>query len=121
LQQLVALRDDKAIPLLCYVLNHTEARGPLVQGHADVMEALGGLGPHPDSTRALREALYRGTWWAPGRTALLRAAAAAALRRLGSPDSLGVLEEALATGSRGVRNAVRPHAGAALRRERVRP
>lgn len=120
LQQLVALRDDKAIPLLCYVLNHTVARGPLVQAHADAMEALGGLGAHADSTRALREALYRGTWWAPGRTALLRGAAAAALRRLGSPESLAVLEEALANGSRGVRNAVRPHAGAALRRERVR-
>jgi hypothetical protein len=120
LQQLIALRDDKAIPLLCYVLNNTAPRGALVQAHIDIMEALGGLSPHPEATRSLRAALYRGTWWAPGRTALLRGAAATALRRLGSPESLAVLEEALASGGRGVRNAARPHAGATLRRERVR-
>src|SRR5207244_12189611 len=29
LQQLIGLRDDKAVPLLCYVLNHTAPRGNL--------------------------------------------------------------------------------------------
>ncbi len=43
LQQLIGLRDDKAIPLLCYVLNHSAPRGKLVDVHAQIIEALGGL------------------------------------------------------------------------------
>jgi hypothetical protein len=54
------------------------------------------------------------------RTATLRQAAATALRRIGTPDTLAVLEEAVAKGGRGVRNAARPHLGAALRRDRGR-
>ena len=107
LQQLIGLRDDKAIPLLCYVLNHTSPRGKLVSLHAQIIEALGNLKAHPDSTRALRTILYRGEWWAPFRTAALRHAAAASLRRLGSPEARTVLQEAAAGGSRGVRNAAK--------------
>jgi hypothetical protein len=117
-QQLIGLREDKAIPLLCYVLNQTRPRGPLVRIHLEIMEALGGLGDHPEAARTLGAALYRGEWWAPRRSSALRHAAAAALRRIGSPDTVSVLEEAATRGGRGVRNAVRAHSGG--RRERVR-
>ena len=106
-QQLIALRDDKAIPVLCHVLANTSPSGTLAEAHLEITEVLGALKPHTESTRALKVALHRGTWWAPGRTAALRGAAAAALVRLGSPEALEVLEEASRTGSRGVRKIVR--------------
>ena len=118
LQQLIGLRDDKAIPLLCYVLNHTTPRGRLVEVHAHIIEALGGLSAHPVSTRTLRTVLYRGEWWAPFKTAALRHAAAGALRRIAAPETLAVIEEAVRQGSRGVRNAARPYAGGSPRREK---
>lgn len=120
LQQLIGLRDDKAVPLLCYVLNHSTPRGKMVEVHAHIIEALGGLASHPESTRTLRTILYRGDWWAPFRTKLLRLAAAAALRRIASPDTFAVLEEAARTGSRGVRAIARPNLGGLPRRERER-
>ena len=110
LQQLINLRDEKAAPLLCYVLNHTTPRGNLVAMHAQIIEALGNLAAHPDSIRTLRVILYRGEWWAPFRTAALRHAAAAALQRLGTSEAAAVLDEAAAQGSRGVRNAARRYA-----------
>jgi hypothetical protein len=120
LQELIGLRDNKAIPLLCYVLKHSPARGKLIDVHKQIIEALGGLSPHPESTRTLRHVLYGGDWWAPFRTAALRRAAAAALRRIGSRETLAVLDEAATRGRRGVRNAARTQAGMALRRERAR-
>jgi len=77
--------------------------------HAQIIEALGSLSAHPDSTGALRLVLHRGEWWAPFRTAALRRAAAAALKRLGSPEALAILQDAAANGSRGVRNAAKRH------------
>jgi hypothetical protein len=119
-QQLIGLHDDKAIPLLCYVLNHTQPRGRLAQAHAEILEALGSLGPHAESTRTLRRALHGGDWWAPLRTAALREAAAAALLRIGSADTAGVLAEAARIGSRAVRRIARPKAEIAARRVRER-
>ena len=87
LQQLIGLRDDRAAPLLCYVLNHTAPRRNLVAVHAQIIEALATLAAHQDSLRTLRTILYRGEWWAPLRTAALRQAAAAALRGLGTPEA----------------------------------
>jgi HEAT repeat protein len=106
-QQLLTLKEERAAPLLCYVLNHTAPRGRLVEVHAQIMEALGALGPQPESIRTLQSALYRGKWWAPTRTATLRRAAALALGRIGSADARQVLEEARKKGSRGVRTAAR--------------
>ena len=118
LQQLLELRDDKSIPLLCYVLNQTEPRRKLTKVHADIIDALGSSSVHAESIRTLRRALYRGDWWAPFRTAALRRSAAAALMRLGTPDATAVLEEAARKGSRGVRSAARAQMGPASRRER---
>ena len=107
LAQLIGLREDKAVPMLCYVLNHTSPRGKMVSVHAQIIEALGSLAPHKESTRTLRNILYRGEWWAPFRTAALRQAAAAALRHIGAPETMAVLQEAVAQGSRGVRSAAK--------------
>src|SRR5258705_7975346 len=82
LQQLIGLRDDKAIPLLCYMLKRTAPTRKLLAVHAQIIEALGSLAAHQDSTSTLRSVLYRGEWWAPFRTAALRRPAAAALKRL---------------------------------------
>jgi hypothetical protein len=123
LEQLISLRDDKAIPLLCYVLKRSQAQGKLVNVHLAIIDALGGLSPHPDSTTTLKTALYGGTWWAPFRTAALRQAAATALRRIGGADAAAVLEEAAANGPRGVRAAARAQVGmarAGAPRERVK-
>ncbi len=120
LQELIGLRDDKAIPLLCYVLNHSAPRGKLVEVHAQIIEALGGLSAHGESTRTLRAVLHRGQWWAPFRTAALRRAAATALRRIGAPETIAVLEEAAAHGSRGVRTVARAQIDVGVRRERAR-
>ena len=106
-QQLIALRDDKAIPLLCHVLATTAPSGAMAEAHLQIIETLGMLSAHPDSTRTLELALHRGVWWAPSRTAALREAAAAALVRLGSPEALAVLEEAARSGSRRVRKIAR--------------
>lgn len=118
LQELIGLRDEKVAPLLCPVLARSKPRGPLVDLHTQIMEALGGLGGHPDSVQALRAALYRGEWWAPARTSALRRTAAAALRRIGTPDALAVLEEAAQKGARGVRNAARTQMRIPPQRER---
>jgi len=106
-REVIGLRDSRAVPSLAAVLTTTAPRGALVGLHEAIIDALAGLGAHTDSTPALRAALERGEWWAPRRTALLRKAAAAALKRIGSPETLAALEEATRATSRGVRNAAR--------------
>jgi hypothetical protein len=70
------------------------------------VESLGALmAAHP--VVVLMEALSRGVWWAPFRTAELRRAGAPALQQIGTQGSLRVLEEASASGPRGVRAAIR--------------
>ncbi|MGH6692622.1 MAG: HEAT repeat domain-containing protein, partial [Gammaproteobacteria bacterium] len=59
LQKLIGMRDERVVPLLCSVLGSSTPRGPLIEIHAHIMEALGGLGEHAESTRSLRAALYR--------------------------------------------------------------
>ena len=118
LQELMGLRDEKVAPLLCPLLARSKPRGLLIELQTQIMDALGGLGGHPDSVQALRAALYRGEWWAPTRTAVLRRAAAAALRRIGTPDALAVLEEAAQKGTRGVRSAARTQMRIPPQRER---
>jgi hypothetical protein len=55
----------------------------------------------------LKDALYRGEWWAPFRTTELRRTVALALRQIGSTEALQVLQDAEMRGPRGVRAAVR--------------
>jgi HEAT repeat protein len=119
-QQLISLREPRAVPVLCYVLEHSKPRGRLVEVHTQIMDALAALGPHAESVRTLQAALHRGEWWAPSRTAVLRRAAALALWRIGSPEALAVIEDAARRGGR-LRAAARIPTAAGTRREPDRP
>lgn len=119
--QLISLREPKAIPLLCHVLANTSPTGALVSVHQQIIEALGALSDHPESTQTLRAALYRSIWWAPSRTATLRETAAAALARIGSSETWAVLEDAARRGNRRVRRIARARVDATGRRDRERP
>jgi len=106
-REVIGLRDSRTVPSLAAVLKSTSPRGAMVVLHELIIDALAGLGAHADSTLALRGALDRGDWWAPRRTAALRKAAATALKRIGSPETLEALEDAQRSGRRGVRAAAR--------------
>jgi HEAT repeat protein len=107
LRELLDLKDDKTVPLLCYVVRQTEPEGKLYHVHANMIDAIGNLKAHADSVRTLRQALYRGKWWSPFRSSALRHRAALALRRLGTPDAKAALQEAVNGKSRGARRAAR--------------
>jgi hypothetical protein len=117
-QQLISLRDDSVVQPLCHVLMNTAPNGAVADLHLQIIEALGALHAHPESTETLRTVLYRGSWWAPTRTAMLRQAAAAALMRIGSAETLAVLEEAARVGGRGVRKIARARMTSAAQRDR---
>jgi HEAT repeat protein len=106
MQAATLVRDERATPLFSYILNHFDHRGQLGSVYMRAIEALGAL-KDPEGVPALKSALYRGEWWAPRRTAALRAAAAQSLSRIGHPEALAALEEAAASGPRGIRAAAR--------------
>lgn len=99
-------REERSAPLLVYILEHVPHAGDLGWVYAKALELLGQV-RDPESIGALQAALYRGDWWAPRRTAALRAAAATALARVGTHDAIDVLQDASRRGSRGVRAAAR--------------
>ena len=106
MQSIGLVRDERATPLFAYIIGHIDHRGALAPVYLRAIESLGAL-RDPGGIAPLREALYTGEWWAPRRTRGLRTAAAAALARIGTPDALAVLDEAVSRGSRGVRSAAR--------------
>jgi hypothetical protein len=106
MQSIGSVRDERATPLFVYILEHVDHRGTLGSVYVRAIESLGAL-RDPAGVEALRAALYKGEWWAPRRTAALRAAAAAALARIGTSEAWSVLDDAVATGRRGVRTAAR--------------
>ncbi len=106
MQSIGSVRDERATPLFVYILGHVDHRGALAPVYLRAIESLGAL-RDPSGVEPLREALYKGEWWAPRRTAALRNAATAALARIGTPEAFAVLDEAVASGSRGVRSAAR--------------
>jgi len=108
------VRDERAAPLFAYVLAHIDHRGPLRPVYLRAIESLGAL-RDPEAIDALKAALYRGEWWAPRRTALLRQAAATALERIGTPAAIEVLQDAASSGSRAIRTTVRPMLARATR------
>jgi hypothetical protein len=107
MQVLASSRDERAASLFVYILQHTDFRGSLERVFLSAVEALGKVGGDADSVAALRSVLYRGEWWAPLRTARMRAAAARALRSTGSDLADQTLAEAVSQGPRGVRRAAR--------------
>lgn len=108
MQSLAGMRDERAAPLFAYILRHVDHRGPLNRVYLRALDGLGALG-QPEGIEPLKEALYKGEWWAPRRTRELRAVAAAALARIGTPEAYAVLNDAADARSRGVRSAVRAH------------
>ncbi len=120
LREVLNMRDEKAVPLFSYVLTRGEPQGKLVAIHLSIVEALGTMKPRPESIRALQQVLLRGKWWAPFRTSTQRQAAAASLRRLGTPEALAVLEAAITSGGRAVKRIARAQVAAFPRREKSR-
>jgi hypothetical protein len=116
MQSMSLVRDERATPLFVYILRNVDHRGRLAAVYLRAIESLGAL-KDSQAVTPLRDALYKGEWWAPGRTRALRTAAAAAIARIGSPEAYQVLEEAAASRLRGVRSAVKPHLAEARRRE----
>jgi HEAT repeat protein len=108
MQSIGTVRDERATPLFAYILEHVDHRGPLASVYLSAVESLGAL-KDPSGVAPLKDALRKGEWWAPRRTAALRHAAAAALGRIGTTEAIAALEEAIAEGSRGVRAAARKH------------
>jgi hypothetical protein len=119
MQAVIGLRDERATPLFTYIVRHVSHRGPLVEVYLRAIEGLGNL-RDPEAVPPLKEALYRGEWWAPRRSTVLRSAAAEALARIGTPDAQAVLDEAASSGPRGVRAAARARLNVSRPRARER-
>lgn len=103
--ELGTMRDERATPLFCYLVRHVNRRSfPAV--YVSAIEALGSFGG-ADAVEVLKEALHRGDWMAPLRTRKTRAAAAQALRRIGTPTAIAALREVSTRGPRGARVAAR--------------
>ena len=105
INELVAMRSERAAPLFAYLLRRID-RSTLQPVYVAAIEALGTFGG-PDAVDALKFALSQGEWWAPMRSRRLRTAAATALARIGTPDALEALRAAAARGPRGARAAAR--------------
>jgi hypothetical protein len=106
MQSIGLVRDERATSLFAYIIDHIDHRGALSSVYLRAIDSLGAL-RDPAGIPPLRDALYKGEWWAPRRTGAMRTAAASALARIGTADALAVLDEAVAKGSRGVRSAAR--------------
>lgn len=107
--ELTGIRDKRASPFFAYLVRHLN-RGRHAGVYLASIEALGTFGD-PASVEALKLALTAGDWWAPVRTRRARASAAAALRKVGSPEALDILRRAATTGPLGTRRAARAELG----------
>ncbi|HXD72594.1 MAG TPA: HEAT repeat domain-containing protein [Vicinamibacterales bacterium] len=108
MQSIGSIRDERATPLVVYIVRNVDYK-KLTSVYLRAIEQLGAL-KDPEAVQPLAEAFRRpGEWWAPRRTSALRSTAAAALARIGTNEAFAVLEEAVNTGPRGLRNAARPH------------
>jgi len=107
LQSLGAFRDEKATPLFLHILSNTpfsaDNEGLLTQ----TMESLGRVATDERSVSTLKDILYRGEWWAPGRTARFRTTAARALRSMATSSSDFALQEAATSGPGRVRKVAK--------------
>jgi HEAT repeat protein len=103
--ELITMKEERAAPLLSYLLPRIDRQAlrPLFLAAIDTLGTFGGT----EAVDALKAALYEGNMWAPLKTRAHRAAAADALRRIGTEPARSVLREAAASGPRGVRAAAR--------------
>jgi hypothetical protein len=107
LQSLGAFRDEKAAPVFLHILTNTPFTAANEALLTQAMESLGRVASDERSVSTLKGILYRGEWWAPGRTARFRATAARALRSMGHSAADFTLEEAATSGPGGVRKIAR--------------
>ncbi len=105
LHALASLRDPRAVPMLQYILSHLDHRGPQEAAYISAIEALGHCGTGAAEAATLKTLLYRREWFAPSRTARIRAAAARALHAMDVPAADEVLRDAASSGGRSVRAA----------------
>jgi HEAT repeat protein len=103
LQSLGGFRDEEAAPLFLHILETTDYKGANEGLYTQTVESLGKVAIDERSVSTLKDILYRGDWWARGRTARIRAAAARALRSMGTAGADFALEEAATSGPGGVR------------------
>ena len=104
-KELTSIRDERVGPVYTYFVRRMDRRKES-DLYMTAVVALGSFGG-PDAVAALKQALHEGAFWSPLATRRLRAAAAQALRRLGTPAALDALRDASEHGSRGVRSAAR--------------
>lgn len=107
LQALGSLRDERAAPLFVYILTHSGYTGQAEGDYLSSIEALGRVANDERSVATLKDILHRGEWYAPGRTARIRSAAARALRGIGLPSAERALTEAAESGAGGVKRAAK--------------
>jgi HEAT repeats/PBS lyase HEAT-like repeat len=107
--ELTSMRDERAAPVFCYLVRHLDRR-KFAALYATAIDALGWMRA-PEAVDALTHALQQGDWWAPLRARRTRAAAARALRTIGTPAALDALREASTRGSRGARAAAKTELG----------
>src|SRR5206468_485605 len=101
LHELTSMRDERAAGLFSHFIRHLDRRKyPAL--YLSTIDALGSMSG-TDAVDALKYALQQGDWWAPMRTRRARAAAARALRIIGTPDALDALRDASTRGARGAR------------------
>ena len=105
LKEILAVRDDRAAPLFCFVLRNGDRRS-FPQLYSSAIDALGTYGGK-DAVRALKAAMQGGDWWSPFANRRIRMAAAHSLRTLGTPDALEALREVSVRGPRSARAAAR--------------
>ena len=96
------MRSERAIPLFEYIVKKLDRTGPLRRVYLHAVESLGALKAE-QSIELLKETLHQGEWWAPFRTKELRRTVATALHQIGTPGAVEVLQDAAASGPRGVR------------------
>jgi len=107
MQALGAFRDEKAAPLFVYILHSSDYKGQNEATYTQTVESLGKIALDERSVSTLKDILYRGEWWARARTARIRAAAARALRSMGTASADRTLEEAAASAPGAVRKIAR--------------
>jgi HEAT repeat protein len=105
ISELSSMKDERAAPLFCYLVKHLD-RKAFHSLYLGAIEALGSFGG-PDAVEALKHAMQHGNWLAPFRTRRTRAAAASALRRIGTDPAVTALRETSTSGTRGARAAAR--------------
>jgi len=105
IKELGAMRDERAGPLYCYLVRHLDRKTYPVL-YLGAVQTLASA-TTPDAVEALKFAMQQGNWMAPLQTRRLRAAAAQALRHIGTEPAIAALREAAGRGPRGVRAAAR--------------